>query len=70
MKDEFKMSMIGELKYFIGLQIKQRSDEIFLNQAKYTKELIKKFRLENAKTSKIPMASTTKLDKNENGKKY
>ena len=36
MKDEFEMSMIGELKYFIGLQIKQSSDGIFLNQAKYT----------------------------------
>ena len=45
MKEEFEMSMMGELNYFLGLQIKQKSDEIFVNQAKYTKELIKKFGL-------------------------
>ena len=65
MKKEFEMSITGELNYFLGLQIKQRSDEIFINQAKYTRELIKKFRLEDAKTSKVPMAITTKLDKDE-----
>ena len=37
MKNEFEMSMMGELNYFLGLQIKQRSDEIFINQAKYTR---------------------------------
>jgi len=65
MKNEFEMSMMGELNYFIGLQIKQRSDEIFINQAKYTRELIKRFRLEDTKLSKTPMATTTKLDKDE-----
>jgi len=42
MKEEFEMSMMGTLNYFLGLQIKQRNDVIFINQAKYTKELIKK----------------------------
>ena len=46
-------------------QIKQRSDGIFINQAKYTRELIKRFGLEDAKLSKTPMATTTKLDKDE-----
>ena len=68
MKDEFEMSMMGELNYFLGLQIKQRKDGIFINQAKYTKELIKRFGLEGASTSKTPMATTTKLDKDEQGK--
>ena len=67
MKNEFEMSMMGELNYFLGLQIKQRKDEIFINQTKYTKELIKKFELEGAKISKTPMATTTKLDKDEQG---
>ena len=67
MKEEFEMSMMGELNYFLGLQIKQRNDGIFINQAKYTKELIKRFGLESAKTSKTPMATTTKLDKDEQG---
>ena len=65
MKNEFEMPMIGELNYFLGLQIKQRSDEIFVNQTKYTRELIKKFVLEAAKISKTRMATTTKLDKDE-----
>jgi len=58
--------MMGELNYFLGLQIKQRSDEIFINQAKYTGKLIKKFGLEGVKSSKTPMATTTKLDKDIN----
>ena len=49
MKEEFEMSMMEKKNYFLGLQIRQQSDELFLNQAKYTKELIKKFGLENAK---------------------
>ena len=44
-----------------------RNDEIFINQAKYTRELIKRFRLEDAKLSKIPMGTITKLDKDEQG---
>ena len=68
MQNEFEMSMMGELNYFLGLQIKQRSDGIFISQVKYTKELIKKFRLEGSKTSKTPMATTIKLDKDEQDK--
>ena len=67
MKNEFEMSMMRELNYFLGLQIKQRSDEIFINQAKYTRELIKRFELEDTKLSKTPMVTTIKLDKDEQG---
>ena len=56
---------MGELNYFLKLQIKQKSNRIFVNQAKYTKELIKKFGIENVKISKTPMTTTTKLDKDE-----
>ena len=49
MKEEFEMFMTGELNYFLGLQIKQRKDEIFINQAKYTKEFIKRFGLKELK---------------------
>ena len=65
---EFEMSLMGELNYFFGLQIKQRSDGIFISQVKYTKELIKKFGLEDLKTCNTPMATTTKLDKDDQGK--
>ena len=61
----FEMSMMRELNYFFGLQIKQRCDEIFLNQAKYARELIQKFGLEDVKISKTPVITTIKLDKDE-----
>ncbi|GJW29252.1 retrovirus-related pol polyprotein from transposon TNT 1-94 [Tanacetum coccineum] len=43
MHDEFEMSMMGELNFFLGLQIKQMEDGIFFNQSKYIKEMLKKF---------------------------
>ncbi|GJR08564.1 retrovirus-related pol polyprotein from transposon TNT 1-94 [Tanacetum coccineum] len=65
MHDEFEMSMIGELNFFLGLQIKQMEDGIFFNQSKYIKEMFKKFGLEDSKPMKIPMSSDTKLTKDE-----
>ena len=67
-KKEFEMSMMGDINYFLRLQIKQNSDGIFINQSKYTRELIKKFGLEDTKISKTLMATTIKLDKDEQGK--
>ena len=46
----------------------QKSDGIFINQAKYTRELIKKFGLEDAKIKKTLIATRTKLDKDDQGK--
>nr|GEY58811.1 copia protein [Tanacetum cinerariifolium] len=54
MHDEFEMSMMGELNFFLGLQIKQMEDGIFFNQSKYVKEMLKKFRLEDSKPMKTP----------------
>ena len=68
MHNEFEMSMMGELNFFLGLQIKKTKDDIFINQAKYIKNLLKRFDLENAKSTKTPMSSTIKLDKDESGK--
>ncbi|GJV23687.1 retrovirus-related pol polyprotein from transposon TNT 1-94, partial [Tanacetum coccineum] len=65
MHDEFEMSMMGELSFFLGLQIKQMKDGIFFNQAKYIKEMLKKFGLEDSKPMKTPMSSDTKLTKDE-----
>ena len=59
MKEEFEMSMMGELNYLLGLQIKQMSNKIFMNQAKYIKKQIKKFGLENVKVSKTLMVTIT-----------
>ncbi|GJR29510.1 retrovirus-related pol polyprotein from transposon TNT 1-94 [Tanacetum coccineum] len=67
MHDEFEMSMIGELSFFLGFQIEQLEDGIFLNQSKYIKEMLKKFGLEDSKPIKTPMSSKTKLTRDENG---
>ncbi|KAE8723715.1 hypothetical protein F3Y22_tig00011820pilonHSYRG00004 [Hibiscus syriacus] len=65
---EFEMSMMGELSFFLGLQIKQRKDGIFINQAKYVKDKLKKFGLENGKPHDTLMSSSTNLDLDEGGK--
>ena len=62
------MSMIEELSYFLGLHIKRMDEGIFINQAKYVKDLLKKYRLEGCKKISTPMATSTKLDADEAGK--
>ena len=47
MQGEFEMSMMGELKFFLGLQIKQCKDEIFINQTKYARDILKKFGMDS-----------------------
>ncbi|GKB44311.1 retrovirus-related pol polyprotein from transposon TNT 1-94 [Tanacetum coccineum] len=70
MHDEFQMSMMGELNFFLGLQIKQLEDGIFFNQSKYIKEMLKKFGLEDSKPMKTPMSTKTKLTRDEEGLWY
>ncbi|GKE93721.1 retrovirus-related pol polyprotein from transposon TNT 1-94, partial [Tanacetum coccineum] len=65
MHDEFEMGMMGELNFFLGLQIKQMKDGIFFNQSKYIKEMLNKFGFEESKPMKTPMSSDTKLTKDE-----
>ncbi|RVW16178.1 Retrovirus-related Pol polyprotein from transposon RE1 [Vitis vinifera] len=62
------MSMMGELNFFLGLQIKQLKEGTFINQAKYIKDLLKRFNMEEAKVMKTPMSSSIKLDMDEKGK--
>ena len=61
------MSLMGELNYFIGLQVKQTKDETFISQTKYIKEIIKKFGMESSKELSTPISPTCKLDKDEEG---
>jgi Reverse transcriptase (RNA-dependent DNA polymerase) len=68
MSSEFEMSMMGELKYFLGLQMKQTLEGTFVNQEKYAKELMKKFGVEDSNMSKTPMATNINLDADESGK--
>ena len=48
MQSEFEMSMIGELPYFLGLQITQSSEGLFISQKNYLKEMLKKFQMEDS----------------------
>ncbi|RVW22169.1 hypothetical protein CK203_108839 [Vitis vinifera] len=59
--------IIGELNFFLGLQIKQPKEGTFINQVKYIRDLLKRFNMEEAKTMKTPMSSSIKLDKDEKG---
>ena len=66
---EFEMSIMGELKYFLGRQIKRTEKGIFINQAKYLRDLLKRLGLEEGKIKSTPISSTIKLDNDEKGKK-
>ncbi|KAK2428124.1 putative mitochondrial protein [Trifolium repens] len=68
MQSELEMSIMGELKFFLGLQIKQQDDGIFIFQEKYIKDLLKKYKMSEAKIMTTPMHPSTNLDKDENGK--
>ncbi|KAG5555080.1 hypothetical protein RHGRI_012571 [Rhododendron griersonianum] len=67
MQSEFEMSMMGELAYFLGLQVRQLEHGMFVSQTKYALNLVKKFGLESAKHSRTPMSTTTKLSKDLDG---
>jgi hypothetical protein len=45
MENEFQISMMGELIFFLGIQVKQMKQGTFVHQAKYTKNLMKKFNM-------------------------
>nr|KAJ0210065.1 hypothetical protein LSAT_V11C400164460 [Lactuca sativa] len=64
MKSKFRMSMMGELNYFVGLQVCQSPKGIFIGQEKYIKNLLKRYSMENASTAKTPMSTSYKLDSN------
>ena len=55
MKAMFEMSMVGKLTYFLGLQVKQMDSRIYINQAKYARNLVKRFGLDNAAHARTPM---------------
>ena len=62
MANEFEMSMIGELSYFLGLQIKQLKNDTFVSQGKYIKDMIKKFGMNDSKTISTPIGTNGNLD--------
>ncbi|XP_058775701.1 uncharacterized protein LOC131649975 [Vicia villosa] len=67
MQTEFEMSMVGELTYFLRLQIKQMEDSIFLSQRKYVKNIVKKFGMDNASHERTLAPTHLNLSKDEGG---
>ncbi|GJX11012.1 putative ribonuclease H-like domain-containing protein [Tanacetum coccineum] len=65
MKSRFQMSSMGELTFFLGLQVKQNKAGIFISQDKYVAEILKKFDLVNVKTTITPMETKVALTKDE-----
>jgi hypothetical protein len=68
MTQKFEMSMMGELTYFLGFQVKQIKDDTFLSQTKYTQDLLKRFGMKDAKPAKTPMGTDGHVDLNKGGK--
>ncbi|GJY50206.1 putative ribonuclease H-like domain-containing protein [Tanacetum coccineum] len=55
MKDKFQMSSMGELTFFLGLQVQQKEDGIFISQDKYVAEILKKFNYTDVKSASTPV---------------
>ena len=68
MQHEFEMSLLGELSFFLGLQISQLDEGIFISQMKYIKEVLKKFRMEDCKLVSTSMVTGCKLSKEDESK--
>jgi hypothetical protein len=68
MQNEFEMSLLGELSFFLGLQIRQRNQGIFISQTKYIREMLKRFRMEDCKPVITPMQTSCKLRKDDDSK--
>nr|GFA28752.1 hypothetical protein [Tanacetum cinerariifolium] len=68
MCSKFKMSMMGKISFFLGLQISQNPRCIFINQSKYALESLKKYGFESCDQVDTPMVEKSKLDEDREGK--
>jgi hypothetical protein len=66
-ESEFQMSMMEELIFFLGIQVKQTEQGTIVHQAKYTKELMKKFNMVELEPLSTPMSSATSFGPDEDG---
>ncbi|GKA20057.1 putative ribonuclease H-like domain-containing protein [Tanacetum coccineum] len=68
MHEKFQMSSMGELTFFLGLEVEQKKDGIFISQDKYVAKILKKFGFTEVKTASTPMETQKPLLKDEDGK--
>lgn len=69
MMGSFEMSDLGLLHYFLGLEVKQREDEVFISQTKYAIDLLEKFNMPNCKVVATPMNMNEKLQQEDGTEK-
>ena len=68
MTDRFEMSMMGEMRFFLGFEIKELREGTFINQAKYIQDMLKRFKMKELNGDPTPMATKCHLDLDPNGK--
>jgi hypothetical protein len=68
MQNEFEMSLLGELSFFLGLHIHQNNQGIFISQTKHIIEMLKRFEMEYCKLVTTPMQTNCKLRKYDDSK--
>jgi hypothetical protein len=68
MIQKFEMSVMGELKYFLGFQVKQLQEGTFISQTKYIQDILTKFGMKDVKLIKTPMGTNGHLDLDTRGK--
>jgi hypothetical protein len=68
MQNEFEMSLLGELSFFLGLQIHQINEEIFISQTMYIRGMLKMFGMKDWKPVITPMQTSCKLNKYDDSK--
>ena len=67
MKKEFEMTDLGLMNYFLGLEVTQTNQGIFICQHKYPTNILQRFRMDKCKPAETPIALGTKLTKNDDG---
>ena len=65
----FEMTDLGLMFYFLGIEVNQDHDGVFISQKKYTKEILKKFHMEDCKSTSTPMNQNEKFSKDDRGEK-
>eukprot|EP00253_Pinus_taeda_P019983 PITA_19983 len=70
MKEEFEMTDMGLLRYFLGIEIEQNGNEIFFSQAKYVNEVLERFNMQERKAAITPIVMGLKLSKEDNSKDF
>nr|GFA32855.1 retrovirus-related Pol polyprotein from transposon TNT 1-94 [Tanacetum cinerariifolium] len=67
MSSKFQMSMMGQMSFFLGLQVSQSLEGIFINQSKFALEILKKFGMDSCDSADTPMVDRLKLDEDLSG---